>query len=115
MEGRRQQSRGLEVIVSALESEVCGLNRLLIEIDKRNAQQFVSQERAVAAGLAAAEKAVGVAERNAEKWRDNANEWRGAMTDKDRNFVTKNALWGYAVGMVGLVLTLILILEKVRP
>jgi len=103
----------LLVDVASVKAEIMAVNRLMTEIDKRNGAQFLAQERAVTAALAAAEKAVLVAERNAEKWRDNANEWRGAMTDKDRNFVTKATLWGYAVAMVGLILTLILISEKI--
>lgn len=60
--------------------------------------RFEAQERAVAAALAAAEKAVNaalsaqekavsLAEGNAEKWRASANEWRGAMDDREGNFV----------------------------
>lgn len=51
---------------------------------------LAAQEKAVNAALAASEKAVSVAETNAEKWRDNANEWRGAMTDRESKFVTFN-------------------------
>jgi len=102
----------LLVDVASVKAEVLGLNRLLIEVDKRNAQQFAAQEKAVGAALAAAEKAVAVAERNAEKWRDNANEWRGAMTDKDRNFVTKATLWGYLLGLVGLIIAIMELLQK---
>lgn len=101
--------------VAHLNAEINGVNRLLDEVDKRNMQQFASQEKAVSAALAAAEKAVGVAERNAEKWRDNANEWRAAMSDKDRNFITKSAAWGYLVGAVGLLLAVIEILAVLRP
>lgn len=49
---------------------------------------LAAQEKAVNAALAASEKAVSVAETNAEKWRDNANEWRGAMSDREVKFVT---------------------------
>jgi len=48
-----------------------------------------AQEKAVNAALAASEKAVLVAETNAEKWRDNANEWRGAMTDRESKFAMR--------------------------
>jgi len=41
------------------------------------------------AALAAAEKAVQVAEVNSEKWRANANEWRMAMGDREEHFVKK--------------------------
>ena len=63
-----------------------------------------------------------MAETNAEKWRSNANEWRAAMTDREKNFATRaefssmkerldkaeggaigaSALWGYLIGLIGL-------------
>jgi hypothetical protein len=95
----------------------------LDESDKRNEQRFLAQEKAVTSALAAAEKAVNVAERNAEQWRAGANEWRGSMTDRERNFASKGDLdaikerldrsegkgtglhagWGYIVGAAGLI------------
>ena len=33
--------------------------------------------------------AIKIAEDNAEKWRASANEWRGAMNDRERQFLTK--------------------------
>jgi hypothetical protein len=59
-------------------------------------------------------EAVQLFRENNDKWRESQNEWRQAMNDKDRNFVTKPALWGYAVGIVGLVLSLILIIDKLK-
>ncbi len=50
---------------------------------------FAEREKAVSAALAAAEKAVTKAEVNAEKWRENANEWRGAMSDRDRELPSR--------------------------
>lgn len=69
--------------------------------DVRNEQRFVaqqqaikdaltSQKEAVAAALVAAEKAVLVAETNAEKWRAAANEWRGAMNDRERTLMPRS-------------------------
>jgi hypothetical protein len=49
--------------------------------------RFESQGKAVSAALAAQEKAVSVAEANSEKWRASANEWRGAMNDRESSFV----------------------------
>ena len=89
------------------------LKQLMDERDVRYAQVSEAKEKAVAAALAAAQKAVEVAERNAEKWRDNANEWRQAMDDKDRNFVTKNTLWGYFLGAFGLIIAVIAVLQRV--
>jgi hypothetical protein len=72
---------------------------LLKEIDKRYEQRFSSQDLATKSALAAAaelarekERAVMKAEENAEKWRNQANEWRGAMNDKDRFLATKESV-----------------------
>jgi len=50
---------------------------------------LAAQKEAVAAALAASDKAVDKAETNAEKWRDQANEWRGAMSDRDRELPSR--------------------------
>src|SRR3990172_10968082 len=50
---------------------------------------LIERDKAVAVAMSAAKEAVGIAEKNAEKWRDNANEWRGAMNDKDMQFALK--------------------------
>jgi len=50
------------------------------------------QDKAVTVALLSAEKAVAIADNNAEKWRDNANEWRGAMGDREEKFVQKEHL-----------------------
>lgn len=50
---------------------------------------LVEKDKAINSALATAKEAVLVAEKNAEKWRDNANEWRGAMTDREKTFATK--------------------------
>ncbi len=72
---------------------------ILGEIDKRYEQRFQAQEKAVLAALAAAEKAVTVAEVNAEKWRSNANEWRGSMDDRERNFARRDSVEAQFNGM----------------
>lgn len=50
-------------------------------------------EAALASAALAVEKAEGIADR----WREHANEWRAAMTDKDKNFLTKDVARGYFV------------------
>ncbi len=55
--------------------------------EKAVAAALAAAEKAVNAALAAQEKAVSLAEGNAEKWRSSANEWRGAMDDREGNFV----------------------------
>jgi hypothetical protein len=56
--------------------------------------------------LAAAKEAVQIAENNAEKWRQSANEWRGAMNDKDKNFITRREIWIAMVAIAGIVVAL---------
>jgi hypothetical protein len=52
-------------------------------------QRFLDQQTAVNAALVSAEKAVTKAEVNGAEWRASANEWRGAMTDRDAKFATR--------------------------
>ena len=72
--------------------------------------RFLEQEKAVQAALAAAEKAVLKKEEEVERWRQNANEWRGAMSDRERDFLTRKEFYsiiGTAVGVIGLSLAFI--------
>ena len=73
---------------------------LIAQADLRNQQRFdaqekgvsaalSAQEKAVAAALASADKSTAKAEANAEKWRESANEWRGAMSDRDRELPSR--------------------------
>jgi hypothetical protein len=56
---------------------------------------LAEKDKAVNIALNAAKEAVQVAEKNAEKWRDNANEWRGAMTDREKTFLAKSEFTTY--------------------
>lgn len=47
------------------------------------------KDKALNAALASAKEQVAVAEKNAEKWRDNANEWRAAMQDRENKFMPR--------------------------
>lgn len=71
-----------------------------------------ADQNAIRAALAAAEKAVSVAEINAEKWRMNANEWREAMNDRERNFLSKGM--GYVVGALSAAALLLSIADKIK-
>lgn len=75
---------------------------------------LVAQEKAVSAALAAADKAVAKAEIGAREWQASANEWRGAMSDRERQFVTRKELWSYLVGTAGITTALIAIFELLR-
>lgn len=76
------------------------LEALLAQIEKRYDQRFedadkavqaalASAKEAVQAALAAAEKATVLAASGADEWRKSSNEWRGAMSDREKNFVTR--------------------------
>lgn len=51
---------------------------------------MLAQKEAVQAQQISNDKAVAASEVNAEKWRLNANEWRGAMNDRERNLMPRS-------------------------
>jgi hypothetical protein len=65
------------------------VDALFMEKEKALQAALLAQEKAVAAALESADKAITKAEANAEKWRENANEWRGAMSDRDRELPSR--------------------------
>jgi hypothetical protein len=50
---------------------------------------LAAQEKATNAAFLASEKAITKADVNAEKWRENANEWRASMLDREIKFASK--------------------------
>jgi chemotaxis protein histidine kinase CheA len=75
------------------------------EVDRRYEQRADLQDKAVAAALASAQKAVDAAlaaqdaavskaEKQDELWRASANEWRSAMNDRETKFATQEMLTG---------------------
>lgn len=52
---------------------------------------LAAAEKAVDKALTAAEKAVDKAEDNNQLWRSASNEWRQAMDDREKNFVSNSA------------------------
>lgn len=67
-----------------------------IETLKEHFEKILAEkDKAINIALAAAKEAVGVAEKNAEKWRDSANEWRGAMTDREKKFLLTDTFEAY--------------------
>lgn len=81
-------------------------------LEKAFNDQLLAQEKAVDTAMNAAEKAVNVAETTAEKWRANANEWRKAMDDRERNFLPR--AMGYVIGAVSVVSLMIQILSRLN-
>jgi hypothetical protein len=74
-------------------------------------QRFLDQETAVKAALTSAEKAVKISEDNNQNWRSNANEWRGAMSDRERDFLTRKEFYAI-VGTAVSIITLVLLFTK---
>jgi hypothetical protein len=62
------------------------------DANQRNEQRFLAQEKAVNAALAAAETSKAVAATYEAAWKAGANEWRGSMSDRERDFARKTDL-----------------------
>jgi hypothetical protein len=56
---------------------------------------MLEKDKALQAALASAKEAVTIAEANSEKWRANANEWRAAMSDRDKLYMLKSEFTTY--------------------
>ena len=67
-------------------------SRLLEEMDKRYEQRFRGQECATNSALASAQLAVDKAEANTREWQRNSNEWRAAMSDREKTFASQSAV-----------------------
>lgn len=79
---------------------------------KEHFEKILSEkDKALNAALASAKEAVSVAENNAEKWRNQANEWRGAMSDREKNFITRREVWIGLVAVAGIVLAILQFLK----
>jgi hypothetical protein len=83
---------------------------ILAEKEKRYEQRFLAQEKSVEAAFASSETAKEVAEANWAKWQANANEWRKAMDDRERNFLSKGM--GYIIGALAIVSGLLSIFRE---
>lgn len=66
------------------------LEVLIQSNDRRYAERFDAQEKAVDAALQAAKEAVGKAETAAEKRFDSVNEFRGQLSDQARDFMPRS-------------------------
>lgn len=65
------------------------LLRVVADLEKHVKAELMAQEKAVSAALAAADKAVAKAESGTRDWQQAANEWRGAMSDRERTFISR--------------------------
>jgi hypothetical protein len=60
-------------------------------LDRLMAVNLEAQKSAMAAALVASKDAIDKAEQNTAKWQASANEWRGAMTDREQSFMREDA------------------------
>jgi phosphopantetheinyl transferase (holo-ACP synthase) len=63
---------------------------LLAEHRRFVAAEFEARDKFQAAAFAAAKEAVDKAEKNSEEWRDEANEWRDTMDDREKEFAPRS-------------------------
>lgn len=69
------------------------IDRRFDEQEKAVQAALAAADKSVLAALTSAEKAVDKAEQSAERWRNSANEWRGAMSDRERDFLTRREFY----------------------
>lgn len=62
-------------------------------------ERFVAQEHAIK-----------IAQDNDERWRLNANEWRAAMTDRERDFLPRNL--GYVIALMSFIALIVQFIGK---
>jgi hypothetical protein len=75
------------------------IDTMFAEKEKALQAALLAQEKAVSAALNSSDKAITKAEANAEKWRENANEWRGAMSDRDRELPSRREVETLVAGL----------------
>jgi len=73
--------------INTLKEHICAVMK---ERDDRYEERFEAQEQATASALQGAERAQDLARNAMEKRLDAMNEFRAALTDQTRNFLTKN-------------------------
>ncbi len=86
------------------------LLELMNERDKRYEQRFAAQESAIAAAQRTSETAATVAKETLDEWKRSTNEWRQAMTDREREFLPRNL--GYVFAALSAVAVIISLAGK---
>ena len=56
---------------------------------------LAEKDKALSAALTSAKEAVEKSEDNSQRWREQANEWRGAMTDREKTFMSRAEFEAY--------------------
>lgn len=75
------------------------LGELAQERDRRYTERFESQERAL-----------NIAQKASDNWMANANEWRQAMNDRERDFLPRNV--GYIFAALAAISVLLQLIGK---
>lgn len=76
------------------------------------AERIKALDRRIDERFIALDKALKLASDHQEAWRHAANEWRQAMTDRERDFLPRNL--GYVIAALSLVGAFISIADKFR-
>jgi hypothetical protein len=66
------------------------LDAALLAVQRETDARFIALEKRLLDALAAGERAAGILEKQAAEWRASANEWRGAMQDRDQRLVPRD-------------------------
>jgi len=62
----------------------------LVAVQRETDAKFIALEKQLLAALASAERAANILETQSKEWRSSANEWRGAMQDRDLRLVPRD-------------------------
>ncbi len=92
------------------------IKAIIDERDRRYEQGAKAQKEAAESALASAERAVEKAETINTTWRANANEWRQAMSDKDKLYLTKaeaKSDFRTLLALTGLMVTIMTVVVQV--
>ena len=80
------------------------VDRRFDEQEKAVGAALVASDKGVSAALAWAEKAVEKAEADRKAWQAASNEWRGALSDRERNFLSRKEFYSIIGAITGLLI-----------
>lgn len=72
-----------------VETAIVYFKDMLAAAEAKNQQQFRDAKEAIQIAQAASQSAINKSEANDAKWRDNSNEWRQAMDDREVKFMPR--------------------------
>jgi hypothetical protein len=89
-------SEGCDCDTKLLDARINALEKLLAERDRRYQERFIAQEKAERIFMA-----------SLDAWKSHTNEWRGAMEDRERRFLSKamgGVIGALTIAAIGLTL-----------